>query len=225
MTILYPMGYGTSRGTLDQMMAELNAHGHPAFLRRIKPWFIHHNGKFGIGDAWRAVQPTGDTFAPAGKSFHETQIFASGAQKCAAVDLVVYVPGAKHRAPRWDEVPKQGSAEAVRWGLHCNVDQGALPEPWHMQPIEIDGWTTWVNGGRKDPVLNYSIPSPSPNPPVGGTVLLYRVVSGDSYWKICEKVYEDGKATMTRVAALQAANANEALNPGDLINIPGKIAV
>ena len=67
-------------------------------------------------------------------------------------------------------------------------------------------------------------PTPNPTPPTGDTVLLYKVVSGDSYWKICEKIYEDGKATNERVAQLQAANNNKPLQPGDLINVPGKIA-
>jgi len=68
-------------------------------------------------------------------------------------------------------------------------------------------------------------PPPVIPPPTGGHVLLYKVVAGDSYWKICEKVYEDGKATNSRVAELQAANNNKPLSPGDLINIPGRIAV
>lgn len=68
-------------------------------------------------------------------------------------------------------------------------------------------------------------PTPDPTPIPGDTVLLYKVVSGDSYWRICEKIYEDGKATNERVAQLQAANGNKALHPGDLINVPGKIAV
>jgi len=66
---------------------------------------------------------------------------------------------------------------------------------------------------------------PTPIPPTGGHVLLYKVVSGDSYWKICEKVTEDGKATNDRVAKIQQANGNKALQPGDYINIPGRVAV
>jgi hypothetical protein len=66
--------------------------------------------------------------------------------------------------------------------------------------------------------------TPPPAPPTGGHVLLYKVVSGDSYYAICRKVYADGAATPARVAAIQAANTdNPTLNPGDLINIPGRL--
>lgn len=53
--------------------------------------------------------------------------------------------------------------------------------------------------------------------------MLYKVVSGDSYWKIAEKVYEDGKGS--RWPAISEANGGKELHPGDLINIPGKVAV
>jgi hypothetical protein len=66
-------------------------------------------------------------------------------------------------------------------------------------------------------------PPPPPPPPTGGTVLLYKVKSGDSYWSIAATVHADGKATAARVAAIQAANGAKALQPGDLINIPGRV--
>jgi len=158
MATLYPWGYGHGMGTIDQIMAELNQKGHPEFVRRIRPWLVAQGGHVGIGGGWRSTQPTKPGFAPDGKSFHQTQKFASGLLKFCAVDLVVDVVGGAHRAPYWKEVPKEGTALARTWGLHCNV----TGEPWHMQPIEIDGWTTWVNAGRKDPVKGYRIPG---NPP------------------------------------------------------------
>lgn len=71
------------------------------------------------------------------------------------------------------------------------------------------------------------MPDPDPIPPsTGGSVLLYKVVSGDSWWRICEKVFEDGAATMARVGLLQKANPGHInLRPGDIIKIPGRIAV
>lgn len=123
------------------------------------------------------------------------------------------------------------------------------PDAWdgtgtacHTEPF---GYPVWTNSNgkicpglkKKAQVRNlilprareilaaWTAPPPPPPPPSGGTVLLYRVVSGDSYWKIVETVSEDGKATQSRVAALQAANGNKALRPDDLINVPGRVAV
>src|SRR5690606_31584007 len=68
----------------------------------------------------------------------------------------------------------QGSDEAAKWGVHCNVGTpGAVgAEPWHMQPVEIDGWASWIAAGSPDPVTNYAIPGtpvpkpePTPDPP------------------------------------------------------------
>lgn len=76
------------------------------------------------------------------------------------------------------------------------------------------------------PYANGTPTPPPPPPPIGvRTVLLYKVVSGDSYWRIVEKVSEDGKATNARVTALQQANSSRALRPGDIINVPGRVAV
>lgn len=84
----------------------------------------------------------------------------------------------------------------------------------------LNRWNEFLTPYQSSPVP----PTPTPIPPQSGTLLLYKVVSGDSYWKICEKLYEDSKATNERVAALQAANGNKALQPGDIINVPGRLA-
>lgn len=162
MTILYPRSYGTTVGTFDQMMAELRAHGHPEYIRRMTRWLLDQGGRMGIGDAWRATgtQPNLWGFAPEGRSFHQDQKFRSGFIGSCAVDLIVRVPGGAHRSPYWSEVPRQGSALAKKYGLHCNIDS----EPWHMQPIEIDGWYSWIKAGSPDPVKGYPIPSPAPAP-------------------------------------------------------------
>lgn len=131
---------------------------HPEFARRLREYLVAQGGRIGIGGSWRATQPAKPGFAPEGRSFHQSQQFASGRVAFCAVDLVHVNPGKVHRSPTWAEVPKQGTAEAKRWNLHCNVDG----EPWHIQPIEIDGYGAWDSAGRKD----FSVLSgePAPNP-------------------------------------------------------------
>jgi hypothetical protein len=116
------------------------------------------------------VQPTGDTFAPAGKSFHQDQApepltYSDGFRGACAVDVVKRNPGRIHAGVSWADVPAQASAEALRWGVHANVDQGAMPEPWHIQPVEIDGWSSWMIAGRPAPRPNYPLPNDKPPPP------------------------------------------------------------
>ena len=85
---------------------------------------------------------------------------SDGSRHFMAFDLVVAQPGRVHRAPYANEVPVQGSAEAHRWGVHMNV---GVPghrgfESWHIQPIEMDGFTTWRNAGSHRPHPGYPIP-------------------------------------------------------------------
>jgi hypothetical protein len=123
-------------------------------------------------------------------SFHQDQRYADGTVWYTAVDLVARNPGTVHRAPRVDECPQQGSAEAKRWGVHINTS-----ESWHIQPIENDGYQTWVNAGRKRPVPGYPIPNEgtSPSPPTHSPIpydpqeddmaekILVRHVNGQMY--------------------------------------------
>jgi hypothetical protein len=154
---LYPDGYGTAEVTLEQLKAKHGPKMHPEFARRLFAWIEVRGGFVGIGGGWRAVQPVKPGFAPPGKSFHESQTFASGLVVYAAVDLVVRQPGQKHRAPTWAETD-----DARPFGLHTFV----TGEPWHMQCVEMRGYQTWVNAGRPDPAridLPGEIP-PSPPP-------------------------------------------------------------
>lgn len=161
--MLFPSGYGTSMVSLDELFRRHHQDKmHPEFARRLRLWLEAQGGRVGIGGSWRAVQPVKPGFAPPGQSFHQSQSFAGGRVAFCAVDLVHVNPGGKHRSPTWAEVPKQGTAEARRWSLHCNVDK----EPWHMQPIEIDGFSSWVRGGRKDFSVMTVIPvAPEPVKP------------------------------------------------------------
>lgn len=151
----YPSGYNTTMLDIDALF---NTHHvnkmHPEFARRLRTWLIAQDGRVGIGGSWRAVQPPKPGFAPEGKSFHQSQTFKGGRIAFCAVDLVHVNGSGKHRSPTWAEVPNKRSKEAERWGLHCNVKN----EPWHIQPIEIDGYGGWVSAGRPEPVANYDLP-------------------------------------------------------------------
>lgn len=165
--MLFPSGYGTSMVDIDELFKRHHVGKmHPEFARRLREWLIAQEGRIGIGGSWRDIQPAKPGFAPEGKSFHQSQKFDSGRFVFCAVDLVHVNPGKNHRAPSWDEVPRKGSQEAKRWGLHCNVTRPS--EPWHIQPIEIDGYGSWVRGGRKDfSVMTIIPPAPAPKPPAG----------------------------------------------------------
>lgn len=173
MSAMYPTGYGSLMVDIDELFRRHHVDKmHPEFAKRLRAWLIAQNGRIGIGGSWRAVQPPKPGFAPEGKSFHQSQEFSSGRVAFCAVDLVHFVPNKAHRAPTWDEVPKKGSAEAKQWGLHCNVTKPS--EPWHIQPIEIDGYGGWVRNGRKD-FGSITPPNPGPAPinkiPYPGTPL------------------------------------------------------
>lgn len=141
---LCPDGYGTRLITFEQMVAKHSPLMHPEMVRRFFPYLASLGGRMGVGGGHRTAQPVGPTFAPAGASFHESHRFASGFVGYAAVDLVMAVPGRVHRAPTWAE-----TADAPEWGLHTFIR--SPQEPWHMQPIEMRGFATWVAAGRPDP--------------------------------------------------------------------------
>lgn len=155
--MLYPHGYGTRMVPIDELFTRSQVDKmHPEYARRLRAWIIAQRGRIGIGGAWRPAggQPDKPGFAPEGRSFHQTQRFRSGIEAFCAVDLVAVNHGRVHRSPTWDEVPRKGSTEAKQWGLHCNVKG----EPWHMQPIEIDGYLTWTLRLRPEPAGNYPLP-------------------------------------------------------------------
>lgn len=161
MTTLYPTRWGTRLVDLDTLLAEHHiTRMEPEYAARLTAWLIANGGHIGIGGSWRAEgsQPAKPGFAPEGKSFHQTQMFDDGSLWFCAVDLVARNPGGKHRSPRWSEVPVQGRAEAAVWGVHCNVGAPPSGEPWHMQPIEIDGHGSWVSAGRPRPTPGHPFP-------------------------------------------------------------------
>jgi hypothetical protein len=164
--LLIPWGYGSTYKRLGDVETILAAHYHPEYMRRLLGWLDSRGGVVGIGGHWRATgtQPDKSGFAPEGKSFHQDQRFVDGFVGACAVDLVAkdgVDSDASHDGVTWAMVPRQGSVQAAVWGVHCNIDS----EAWHMQPVEIDGWASWVAAGRPAPRANYPIPEPAPPAP------------------------------------------------------------
>lgn len=158
-----PCGYAERYKTLREVEADLLEHYHPEYVRRVLAWFHHKGGTIGPGGLWRAggAQPDKPGFAPEGRSFHQDQPYADGFVGACAIDLVAPDgPDANlsHDGVSWAMTIPQGSEEAERWGLHCNVGFPPTGEPWHLQPIEIDGWSTWWHNGRPAPQAGYPIP-------------------------------------------------------------------
>lgn len=145
--VAYPTGYSKTMVDIDELFRRHHQDKmHPEFARRLRAFLVANDGRIGIGGSWRATQPAKPGFAPEGRSFHQTQEFAGGRKAFCAVDLVHVNGSSNHRSPTWNEVPKQGTVNVQYFGVHCNVDK----EPWHMQPVELDGWQTWHNAGRKE---------------------------------------------------------------------------
>lgn len=167
MDILYPIFYGTRLVTFDVLRNTFEPHMHPEAARRGFAFILHQGGLFGVGGGYRppGTQPNRPGFAPPGKSFHEGQQFPCG-NVYTAWDMVCVNPGGVHRSPRSEEVPKQGTPLADLYGWHMNISG----EPWHAQPIELDGWDAWVSRGRRDlqwnrPIVIQEQPPPIVQPP------------------------------------------------------------
>jgi hypothetical protein len=157
-----PYGYGKDERSIGWIETWLLAHHHPEYVARLIAWLKSRNGQMGIGGGWRAdgTQPNKPGFAPAGKSFHQNQKYSDGFVGATAVDLVHRNPGNVHRSPTWNEAIVQGSDEAWRWGLHCNVGTPGSrgSEPWHIQPVEIDGHASWRRNNSPCPAPDWPFP-------------------------------------------------------------------
>lgn len=221
-TLRIPYGYSRGYKTLAEVETWLLVHYHPEYIRRLLAWLSSRRGLVGIGGTWRAdgTQPDKPGFAAEGKSFHQNQQYADGFIGACAVDLVCPNGAGVHRAPTWDEVPRQGGFTASLWGVHCNIDT----EPWHMQPIEVDGWQSWINAGSPAPRPNYPLPGgpPAPIPPPVSKEI---IVSADGYiyaakrsangsWWVGDgrtRIHTGGKAGRLRAAAGVVDVASEKL--------------
>jgi hypothetical protein len=167
---LYPIGYQRDLVSMAELRQEHEPKMHPVFAERLfnfLTWYdlFDQDSKMGIGDGWRPTPSDTSQASREGHSFHQTQHFASGFVGYCGVDLVCKHGNGNHRAPHWDEVPKQNSGSLLisTYKVHCNVED----EPWHIQPVEIDGFDTWVHNGRKDPVGEVWTPPEDPASPYG----------------------------------------------------------
>lgn len=212
-----PWGYGSTYITLGEARSRLLAHYHPEFVRRLCAWLASKGGKVGIGGTWRAggTQPDKPGFAEEGRSFHQNQAYNDGFVGACAVDLV-YEDGPdanrNHDTIAWAKVPRQGSPEAARWGVHANVSS----ESWHMQPVEIDGWGSWKANGRPAPRKGYPIPGGAPSTPTP-TTGTYTVLAGDSWYGIAAKL---GMHVKVLLELNGATLANPPMmHPGDVLAV------
>jgi peptidoglycan hydrolase-like protein with peptidoglycan-binding domain len=218
-----PFGYYTNLIPLGDLNRWLLIHHHPEYVRRLIAWLESKGGYVGVGGGWRSIQPTKAGAAPEGMSFHQNQKYADGFYGAVAVDLVKKnkAVGGRHISPTWADVLPQGSAAAKTWGLHNNVDG----EPWHMQPIEIDGYTSWRNNGRPAPRVGYFLPvdtpPPPPPPPLGpinlpsGSPIIRKGASGPEVTEIQKalRIIADGEFGSQTESALKAWQANAGLMP------------
>lgn len=157
MSQTYTTGYGNRLVSLDELQARHAPKMHPEFARRLFACIEDADGLVGIGNGWRSREQQAEnhrrsprTFAPPGRSFHESHRFASGIEAFAAVDTVGR-SGRHHEA--WDWMRDN----AGRFGLRTfwNVNG----EPWHTQCNDLpNGVTAWTAAG-------------CPDPPSGGTTL------------------------------------------------------
>lgn len=173
--MLVPFAYQRSLRSLGWLQTWLLEHHHPEYVRRLVAWLDAQGGLVGVGGGWRpdGTQPDLPGFAPEGRSFHQNQRYSDGFIGAAAVDLVCRNGTKVHRSPTWAEVPRQGGVAARTWGVHCNIDS----EPWHMQPVEIDGWQSWTNAGSPAPVAGYPLPTGPPPLPLPPTTVIPKGVA------------------------------------------------
>lgn len=170
--VTYPEGYRSQRLVLPEQQAR-HTRLHPEFARRYWAFQAHMAGVLGVGSSWRTKPHPVSAASRAGHSFHQDQDFPSGTF-CTAIDMVQTNPnGGDHIMVDYRIVPLQGSVLAREWGLHVNVSQPGKKgfESWHIQPIELDGFSLWVRNGRPDLFAGYPIPGTPPEevppPPPG----------------------------------------------------------
>ena len=172
---LYPIGYGSEHVTLAELKRREGDGMHPEYARRFWAWIESLGGEVGVGDGWRPTPSPTSEASRLGKSFHQTQVFASGFLGWCAVDCVAKDgPDANNSH---DGMTAELAATAVPYGLHANIGTpGQMGyEAWHIQPIEIDGFDSWAKL-RLDPVANYPLPGTPPPPPPPEKVAVKRII-------------------------------------------------
>jgi hypothetical protein len=149
MTVLYPLGYKKQLVTIERLIELHSPDMIPEYRRRIFPWIVSKGGLVGIGDGWRPCPSDVSEASKRCESFHQDQRFKSGRVGYCAVDLVARNGTKDHRSPTWAE-----TEDAPAYGLHTFIGKDTPTpkddEAWHLQPIEIRGWASWVTAGRPD---------------------------------------------------------------------------
>lgn len=177
-----PFYYGNTYLSLANAKKYFEADGYEwAAARRHLALLHSRGGRLGIGSGWRKTPHSVSLASMRGESFHQDQKFSNGWIGPTAIDYVWEDgsdPGNFHDVVPTGGVPVQGSAEAKVYGIHANVGVPGYKgfESWHGQPVEIDGWASATDGGRRPaPMIdpNYFIPedhNPDPDnvPPTGG---------------------------------------------------------
>lgn len=215
-----PYKYGNQYMSLRQLEQIMLRDYHVEYVRRFLGWLHYKDGNVGVGGLSRTEQPDKPGFAPSLlTTFHWAgQAYNDGTTGACAVDTVYKDgpdPGDAHDGIAWREVPIQGSAEAVRWGIHANVGVPGDGESWHIQPIEIDGHASWVKAGRPAPVRGYSIPiehdpyhvvTPDPVPPIPPQLF------GEDMEYIMKPVFAGADANTAWLAVFGSGSVRRAVN-------------
>ncbi len=168
---LFPYGYQTQEHTAAEIGWRARADlAEPEWWRRWENLMRSRNGRLGVGSSIRSrggSQPS-DASA-AGRSFHQIQEFGDGTEWHSAIDAVARNPGGNHVVPPAGLVPRQGTSEAIQYGVHLNVDRpsgGTSSHVVHTQAAEMDGFATWDEGGRRRPVPDWPVAfNHMPEPP------------------------------------------------------------
>lgn len=167
-----PFLYQNTYITLRNLDSYMTKQGFNRASRRRHLALMHsRKGKLGFGGGWRK---TPDPVSPAsmrGESFHQDQKFSDGFVGPTAIDYV-WIDGPDagdwHDVVPTNGVPVQGSAEAKLFGIHANVGVPGYSgfESWHGQPVEIDGWGSATDGGKRPaPMIQPDYPLPKEHDP------------------------------------------------------------
>ena len=159
---LYPYGYHTQEHTAAEIGWRARADlAEPEWWRRWENLMRSRAGRLGVGSSIRSrggSQPSGASAA--GRSFHQIQEFGDGTEWHSAIDAVARNPGGNHIVPPAGLVPRQGTDEAIQYGVHLNVDNpsgGTSSHVVHTQPLPIDGFHSWDTTGRQRPAPDWPL--------------------------------------------------------------------
>jgi hypothetical protein len=198
-----PFLYQNTYITLANLAKYMDNQGYEWAAARRHLALLHaRGGKLGFGGGWRKCPHPVSQASMDCESFHQDQLYSNGWKGPTAIDYVWEDgpdAGDWHDGVPTGGVPVQGSAEAKLFGIHANIGVPGFKgfESWHGQPVEIDGFASATDGGRRPaPMIDPKYPLPQEHdpdyvPPSGGggdemeTMLSRRVMdtrgTGPSY--------------------------------------------